>query len=100
MCTECKEDVKRVPVEVVRVPITVISDNGYNSGGWGALPPDRHPPQGIRVPKNCKLYWCPWCGSWNVYTPKNDGQLYCSGWCGWGNTAEFYTRSYNDLWGV
>lgn len=97
MCTDCK--VERVPIKVPRKPITVVSDNGYNSGGWAAIPPYKQEPFDVKLRRGQKLYWCPWCGAWNVYQAKPDGQSYCTGWCGWGNTAEFYTRTYNNLWG-
>lgn len=87
----------RTPIKVKRTPITVITDNGYNSGGWGVIPPHRMEPFDAKVPKNSKMMWCPYCGEWNIYTPK-DGTLMCTGWCGWGSSSEFYTKYYNNNW--
>jgi len=92
MCT-------RVPIKVKRTPITVATDNGWHLGKWFAFPkPDEDPPY-MRAGKG-RVLWCPWCGEWSIYTKSTQAtdRWACTGRCGWGNTDEWYVRTYNNLW--
>lgn len=89
-------DVVRKPIKIPRKPITVFSDNGISLGGWYAFPP----PEGERPPympkrgKSSLVLWCPYCGDWTLFAPK-EGRVMCTGHCKWAHTYDFYVSKYN-----
>ncbi len=92
----------RTPIKVKRKPITIISDMGQSRGGWFAFPkPDEEAPSLGRLKKSQRVLWCPWCDEWRIFdkniSPTSDA-WHCTGSCRWGNTVEFYTKTYNNLW--
>lgn len=98
MCATCV----RQPVKVKRKAITYFTERGIGNGKWFAFPKpeDERPPRLARKLKNNEKHlWCPWCADFTIYKKgRSDANYNCTGWCGWGNTGEFYVNKYNDLW--
>jgi hypothetical protein len=91
----------RTPVKVKRKPITVLSKNGWNRGGWFPFPkPDEEPPVlKKRMASSERVLWCPYCDEWSIFKrPSSGGKHYCQGVCGWSNTEDFYVKTYNKIW--
>lgn len=88
---------------IVRKSIRVLEKYGFNYGGWMHFPK----PEGAKKPQpqrklknNEKILWCPWCGEWSIYkrSATDMAKWECQGWCGWGNTDEYYVKKFNNLW--
>jgi len=92
----------RKPIKVVRKPITVATENNYSLGNWFPFPkPDEEPPYMGKLKKSQRVLWCPWCGEWQIFDRsmnETSDAWKCTGYCGWGNSNEYYTRYYNNLW--
>ena len=94
----------RSSVRIIRAPITVGTDNGVSYGGWAHFSvKDADPkPTGVKLKRNERILFCPYCGAWTVFkTPSDDQYTWkCTGWCKWSNTNDYYVRKENGLLGV
>lgn len=88
--------------EIVRTPITVISESNYNFGRWFPFEKgDSKPPADLKykmTSTNDRILFCPYCNEWTIF--RKDGDRHsCTGWCRWSNTDEFHVKAQNRLWG-
>lgn len=91
-------NVLRTPIKVKRKPVTIFSENNRSIGGWFAFPIPRMEPNPPRMKASQRQLWCPFCNEWEVFEKEEIGRWHCTGVCGWANTAEWYVRTYNQLW--
>lgn len=89
---------ERQPIAVKRRPVTYFKDNKIMNGKWCPFPkPDEEQPI-WKIKSNERILWCPWCANWSIYRRDYSDRFFCTGVCGWGNTDEFYVKSYNEIW--
>jgi hypothetical protein len=88
----------RTPIRVKRRPVTYFTDNKIMNGKWCPFPrPDEEPPR-WKLKNDERILWCPWCANWSIYKRDYSDRFKCMGICGWGNTDEFYVKTYNEIW--
>jgi hypothetical protein len=92
--------ITRVSVRITRKPITIITNAGYSYGGWMHFPIQGDKPH-YRLHNGERVLWCPYCAEWTIFKKRADDldTWKCTGWCGWGNTNDYYVKKMNDLFG-
>lgn len=91
-------EVVRIPIKVKRKPVTILTENGFSTGGWFAFPRPRMEPSPPKLKNGQRQLWCPYCREWTIFKKTEVDRWYCSGVCGWANTNCFYVKTYNGLW--